>query len=122
MNKIESPLDVVTMAEVSERIKLTDSEATKKWCVNNDVTVHKVSNKDYVYRIDLEYTIGKPFVSDLQKKHPQNWKYLLKDILGNDALYNFFLANLGESRNDEAFTIVKPTNDKEKELFKKLIA
>jgi hypothetical protein len=110
------------MSEVGERIRLRDSEATKKWCVDNDVTVHKLSKKDYVYRIDLEYTIGKPFVSDLQKKHPSNWKYLLKDILGNDALYNLFLANLGESRNDAAFSVVKPTNEKEKELFEKLIA
>jgi len=122
VNKFEFALDVMTMSEVGERIKLRDSEAAKKWCVNNYVTVHKLSKKDYVYRIDLEYTLGKPFVSDLQKKHPLNWKYLLKDILGNDALYNLFLANLGESRNDAAFTVVKPTNTKEKELYKKLTA
>ena len=109
------------MSEVGERIKLRDSEAVKKWCVTNDVTVHKLSNRDYVYRIDLEYTIGKPFVSDLKKKHPEQWKFLLKEILCNDALYYIFLANLGESRNDGAFTVVKPTNEKEKELYKKLI-
>ena len=110
------------MSEVGERIKLKDSEAVKKWCVANDVTVHKLSNRDYVYRIDLEYTIGKPFVSDLKKKHPEQWKFLLKEILCNDALYYLFLANFGESRNDGVFTVVKPTNEKEKELYKKLIS
>lgn len=109
------------MSEVGQRIKLRDSEAVKKWCVNSDIAVHKVSNRDYVYQIDLEYTIGKPFVSDLQKKHPQHWKCLLKDILSNDALYNLFLANLGEPRNDRAFTIVQPTCGEEKELYQKLI-
>lgn len=116
------PLDIVKISEVSERIKLRDSEATKKWCVANNVTIHKLSKCDYVYRIDLEYTIGKPFVSDLKKKHPEEWKCLLKEILANDALYYLFLANLDEARNDKALTTVKPTNEKEKELYKKLIA
>lgn len=116
------PLDILTISEVSDRIKLKDSEATKKWCGTHDVIVHKFSNRDYVYKIDLEYTIGKPFVSDLKIKHPENWKCLLKDILGNDALYHIFLSNLSEPRNGEALTIVKPMNKKEEEMYKQLIA
>lgn len=110
------------MSEVSQRIKLKDSEATKRWCVTNSVTVHKFSKLDYVYKIDLECTIGKPFVAELKNKHPQQWRTLLKQILDNDALYHLFLANLDEARNLEALTIVKPTTLEEKELYKKLIS
>lgn len=116
------PLSVLSMAEVGKRIKLRDSEATKKWCVTNNIPIHRLSKKDCVYEIDLEYTIGIPFVSDLKKKHPQSWKCLLKDILANDALYNYFLCKLGEPRNDKGFTVVQPLNDKEKELYKNLIS
>lgn len=122
MNNSFFPLAVLTMAEVGKRIKLRDSEATKKWCVTNNIPLHKISKKDCVYQIDLEYTIGIPFVSDLKKKHPQSWTCLLKDILGNDALYNYFLCKLGEPRNDKGFSSVQLLNDKEKELYKNLIS
>lgn len=122
MNTKFNPLDVLTMSEVGEKIKLRDSEAIKKWCISNGVTVHKFSKLDYVYKIDLECTIGKPFVVDLKKKYPLQWKPLLKEILSNDALYYLFIANLGEARDLNTLTVVKPQSTKEKELYKKLIA
>jgi hypothetical protein len=109
------------MSEVANRISLKDSEAAKRWCQSNDITVHKFSKKDFVYEFDLEYTLTKPFVHDLKGKHPNHWQDILKDVLECDALYNYFLLNLGEPRNDKALATVEPLDKEQEDLIKRLL-
>ncbi len=121
MNAINPPLALVTMSEVAERISLKDSEAAKRWCLSNDITVHKLSKKDFVYEFDLEYHTSKPFVFDIQRRHPNDWKEILRDVLNWDALYNYFLLNLGEPRNDGALAEIAPSDKEQEELLKRLL-
>lgn len=109
------------MSEVAERISLKDSEAAKKWCLSNDITVHKLSKKDFVYEFDLEYHIIKPFVHDIQRRHPSDWKEILRDVLNWEALYNYFLLNLGQPRNYGDLVDIEPSDKEQEELLKRLL-
>ena len=109
------------MEEVASRIKMKDSASAKKWLQENDVAIFKVSKRDVVYNAHLEYTVSKPFVQNLQQKHPSHWKEILRDFLDDNGLYNYFLLNLGEPRNDVSFDQVVPSNEEEVKLYKLLL-
>lgn len=109
------------MEEVASRIKMRDSASAKKWLQENDVAIFKVSKRDVVYNAHLEYTVSKPFVQDLQQKHPSHWKEILQNFLNDDGLYNYFLLNLGQPRNDEALVDIEPSDKEQEELLKRLL-
>lgn len=102
-------LKLVSMSQVAERIQLKDLDAAKRWCEANQIAVYKFSKKYVVYQFDLEYAIGKPFVSALIEKHPTEWKTILQDLIKWNALYNYFLLNFNkqtESVSQEKFGVL----------------
>ena len=120
MNTLQFPFEIITIAEVGEQIRLKDTEAAKRWCLSNDVSVYKFSNRDCVYKLDLHFAISKPFILNLQKTNPLQWKEVLRDITPDISLYNYFLLKLGEPRNNKAFAEVLPSNSKEQDLLNSL--
>ena len=120
MNTLQFPFEIITIAEVGEQIRLKDTEAAKRWCLSNDVSVYKFSNRDCVYKLDLHFAISKPFILNLQKTNPLHWKEVLRDITPDISLYNYFLLKLGEPRNSKAFAEVLPSNSKEQDLLNSL--
>lgn len=108
------------MVEVAERISFKDAEAAKRWCHANDVNIHKFNKKIFVYQFDLEFALGKPFVLALMKKHPDQWKTILQDILKWEALYNYFLLNLGDQAEENSLAHITPNQGQEK-LLKRLL-
>ena len=122
MNTLQFPFEILTIAEVGEQVRLKDTDATRRWCLSNDVPLYKLTNKDCVYKLDLQYAISKSFILNLQKVNPFNWKEALKDITPDVSMYNFFLLKLGEPRNAMAFTDVEPTNETEQKLLKSILS
>ncbi len=102
MNTLQFPFEIFTIAEVGEQIRLKDTDAARRWCLSNQVPVYKISNRDYVYKIDLHFALSKPFVLNLQKTNPLNWKEVLNEITPDTSLYNYFLLKLSEPRNNKA--------------------
>ena len=122
LNTLQFPFEILTIAEAGQQIRLKDTEATKKWCISNEVPVYKFSKRDYVYKLDLQFTLSKPFILNLQKTNPIDWKDILKDIIPDTSLFNYFLLKLGEPRNSKSFSKVLPTNNKEKDLLNSLLS
>jgi hypothetical protein len=122
LNTLQFPFEIFTIAEVGEQIRLKDTDAAKRWCLSNQVPVYKISNRDYVYKLDLHFALSKPFILNLQKTNPLNWKEVLKDITSDISLYNYFLLKLGEPRNNKAFSKILPANTKEEDLLKSLLS
>lgn len=122
MNTLQFPFEIFTVAEVGEQIRLKDTDAAKKWCLRNQVPIYKISNRGYVYKLDVHFALSKPFILNLQKTNPLNWKEVLKDITSDISLYNYFLLKLGEPRNNKAFSKILPTNAKEEDLLKSLLS
>jgi hypothetical protein len=122
LNTLQFPFEIFTIAEVGEQIRLKDTDAAKRWCLSNQVPVYKLSNRDYVYKLDLHFALSKPFILNLQKTNPLNWKEVLKDITSDISLYNYFLLKLGEPRINKAFRDILPTNAKEQDLLKSLLS
>jgi hypothetical protein len=122
LNTLQFPFEIFTVAEVGEQIRLKDTEAAKRWCLSNGVPVYKLSNRDYVYKLDLHFALSKPFILNLQKTNPLNWKEVLREITPDISLYNYFLLKLDEPRNNKAFTEVLPSNSKEQDLLNSLLS
>ncbi|NMH28056.1 hypothetical protein [Flavobacterium silvaticum] len=121
MKSRTEPLALVPMTEVARRISLKDSEAAKRWCLQQKLSVHRFARRDFVYEFDLEFAVTKPFVLNLQLKHPNEWLNILKDVLDCDVLYNYFLLNLEQTRNDKALAIIEPLDAEQDELLKRLL-
>jgi len=122
LNILQPPFEILTIAEVGEQIKYKDTEAAKRWCLLNEVPVYKFSKRDYVYKLDLHFALSTPFILNIQKTNPLNWKEVLEDIIPDISLYNYFLLKLGEPRNNKAFAKVLPSNAKEQDLLKSLLS
>lgn len=122
MNTLQFPFEILTIAEAGQQIRLKDTEATKKWCLTNGVPIYKFSKRDYVYKLDLQFTLSKPFILNLQKTNPIDWMDVLRDITLDTSLFNYFLLKLGEPRKNKAFSNVLPTNNKEESLLNSLLS
>jgi hypothetical protein len=117
----ENPLATMSMSEIAERISLKDPEAAKRWCQANEVLIHKFSKKSFVYQFDFEYAMGKPFVLALIRKQPNHWKTILQDVLKWNALYNYFLLNIGEDIESMPFEDIKILDGQQEKLLKRLL-
>jgi hypothetical protein len=122
LNTLQFPFEILTIAEAGQQIRLKDTEATKKWCQTNGVPLYKFSKRDYVYKLDLQFTLSKPFILNLQKTNPIDWMDVLRDITLDTSLFNYFLLKLGEPRKNKAFSNVLPTNNKEESLLNSLLS
>ena len=112
---------LVSMARVAERIRLKDMEATKRWCDANEVRVHKFGKRYFVYEFDLEYAIGKPLVTALIEKHPDQWKVILYDLIAWDALYNYFVIRFDHQTQEVVDDTNRVLDDDQERLLKRLL-
>jgi hypothetical protein len=110
--------EILDLAHVAERINVIDIDAVRRWCKENDVSTYKFTKKYFVYRLDFEYAVGKPFVTNLIKKHPDGWKDILRELIKWDALYHYFIFNF----NDDHDLASGPTPaEGQEKLFKRLM-
>lgn len=117
----QATFKLISMSQVAERIQLKDLEAAKRWCDANEVRVHKFGKRHVVYEFDLEYAIGKPLVTALIEKHPDQWKVILHDLIAWDALYNYFLIRFDNQTQEVADETVRTLGDEQTKLLKRLL-
>lgn len=118
----EKNLRILTITEVAERIKTKDNIATKKWLEKKGIKIYTDTKTHYVYEIDVEVEIDKPWVINLMERYPENWKEVYKKTVKDNAVYEMVLLNLGEDVSYLPKTKIKILNENDKKLFEKLTA
>ena len=71
---ISRSLDTLTLAQVAEKINVKDVETAKKWLQEKRIKIHRFLNNSFVYQIEVDSQIDKPFVQQLRNKYPDKWK------------------------------------------------
>ncbi|MFV8466701.1 hypothetical protein [Flavobacterium sp. LB1P62] len=117
--KQNSSLVTLTLDEVGVMVKIRDVESIKRWLIKNNIEIHKFSRINYVYKIDVDCVIAKPFVLGLKLKYPNNWEQMFMKIAKDDFVYEMVLLSLGGEFIDKAMTKIKTKNAEEEALYKR---
>ena len=72
----------INLHQVGQYINRKDNRSIKKWLRDHRIPIHK-DGREYVFRIQVEQEVWKPFAEDLVKKYPNSWKPRLESIYGD---------------------------------------
>lgn len=120
--KQNGSLVTLTLDEVGVMVKIRDVESIKRWLMKNNIQIHKFSRINYVYKIDVDCVIAKPFVLGLKLKYPNNWEQMFKKIARDDFVYEMVVLSLGGEFIDKPMTKIKTRNAEEEALFKRYLS
>jgi hypothetical protein len=70
-DKSTKRLTFISLKEIGEEINLRNEKSIRNWVISRGLTIHKVSSKSFIYRIEYELNIDKPLVIELRKKNQQ---------------------------------------------------
>jgi hypothetical protein len=112
-------LNILTINEVSSKIKRKDFDSTKRWLINKNIKIHKDGKQLFVYEIDVDVEIDKIKVKELQVQFPNSWQEIYKKISQDYSVYEMVIHSLGLDYLSQPSTKLRPINTTEKELYNK---
>lgn len=114
-------LTVLTIQEVAQKIKKKDIDATRKWLDERNITIYKDSKPHYVYEIDIDCEMDKPYVRNLRNKHPNNWEEIYKKVAKDNSVYELVVLSLSGEISTRPTTKLKITRSDDVKLYKQLM-
>ena len=120
-NNISKGLDTLTLAQVAERINVKDIETAKKWLMINGIKIHRFINSLFVYQIEVDSQIDKPYVQQLRNKYPDKWKDRYRDVVKDLSVYNLTITLLEDEISPIPRVKSSNINKKDKERYKRLL-
>ena len=93
-NNISRSLDTLTLPQVAEKINVKDIETAKKWLVERGIKIHKFTKTPFVYQIEVDSHIDKPFVQQLRNRYPDKWRDRYRDVVKDLSVYNLTITLL----------------------------
>ena len=72
----------INLHQVGQYINRKDNRSIKKWLRDHHIHIHK-DGREYVFRIQVEQEVWRPFAEDLVKRYPNSWKPRLESIYGD---------------------------------------
>jgi hypothetical protein len=120
-NNISKGLDTLTLAQVAERINVKDIETAKKWLMINGIKIHRFINSLFVYQIEVDSQIDKPYVQQLRNKYPDKWKDRYRDVVKDLSVYNLTITLLEDEISPIPRVKISKINKKDEERYKNLL-
>jgi hypothetical protein len=120
-NNISKGLDTLTLAQVAERINVKNIETAKKWLMINGIKIHKFINSLFVYQIEVDSQIDKPYVQQLRNKYPDKWKDRYRDVVKDLSVYNLTITLLEDEISPIPRVKISKINKKDEERYKKIL-
>ena len=118
---ISRSLDTLTLAQVAERINVKDIETAKKWLKETRIKIHRFLNNFYVYQIEVDSQIDKPFVQQLRNKYPDKWKDRYRDVVKDLSVYHLTITLLEDEISPIPRVKSSKINKKDEIRYKKLL-
>ena len=120
-NNISRSLDTLTLPQVAEKINVKDIETAKKWLVERGIKIHKFTKTPFVYQIEVDSQIDKPFVQQLRNKYPDKWKDRYRDVVKDLSVYNLTITLLEDEISPVPAAISIRINKKDEKRYKDLL-
>ena len=114
-------LDTLTLEQVSERIHSTNERTTRRWLEECGIKVYRFARRSFVYQVEVESEIDKPFVLHLRNHHPDKWKERYRDVVKDLAVYNLLVSKIEDTPNPTPTVRARSINKKDEDWYKKLI-
>ena len=114
-------LDTLTLEQVSERIHSTNEKKTRRWLEACGVKVYRFARKSFVYQVEVESEIDKPFVLHLRNQHPDKWKERYRDVVKDLAVYNLLVSKIEDTPTPTPTVRARRVNKKDEERYKRLL-
>ena len=120
-NNISRSLDTLTLPQVAEKINVKDIETAKKWLVERGIKIHKFIKTSFVYQIEVDSQIDKPFVQQLRNKYPDKWKDRYRDVVKDLSVYNLTITLLEDEISPVPAARSIRINKKDEKRYKDLL-
>ena len=120
-SNISKGLDTLTLAQVAERINVKNIETAKKWLIANGIKIHRFINSLFVYQIEVDSQIDKPYVQQLRNKYPDKWKDRYRDVVKDLSVYNLTITLLEDEISPIPRVKSSNINKKDEERYKRLL-
>jgi len=120
-NNISKGLDTLTLAQVAERINVKNIETAKKWLIANGIKIYRFINGSFVYQIEVDSQIDKPYVQQLRNKYPDKWKDRYRDVVKDLSVYNLTITLLEDEISPIPRIKSSNINKKDEERYKRLL-
>jgi hypothetical protein len=114
-------LGTLTLAQVAERINVKNIETAKKWLMINGIKIHRFINSLFVYQIEVDSQIDKPYVQQLRNKYPDKWKDRYRDVVKDLSVYNLTITLLEDEISPIPRVKSSNINKKDEERYKRLL-
>ena len=114
-------LDTLTIPQVANKINVKDNDTAKKWLSDRNITIYKWSSQPFVYQIEVDCEIDKPYVMTLRNKYPMQWKEIYRGVVKDIAVYNLQLIQLEQLPTPTPTTSVKPLDKNDEKIYKDLL-
>jgi hypothetical protein len=118
---ISRSLDTLTLAQVAEKINVKNIETAKKWLEEKGIKVHRFLTNSFVYQIEVDSQIDKPFAQQLRNKYPDKWKERYKEVVKDLSVYNLTITLLEDEISPIPRLKCSKINKKDQERYKKLL-
>ena len=114
-------LETLTIPQVAHKINVKDNDTAKKWLSDRNIPIYKWSSQPFVYQIEVDCEIDKPYVMTLRNKHPHQWKEIYRGVVKDMAVYNLQLIQLEQLPTPTPTTGVKPLDKNDEKIYKDLL-
>ena len=120
-NNISRSLDTLTIPQVAEKINVKDIETAKKWLVERGIKIHKFTRTPFVYQIEVDSQIDKPYVQQLRNRYPDKWRDRFRDVVKDLSVYNLTITLLEDEISPVPAARSIRINNKDQKRYKDLL-
>jgi hypothetical protein len=122
INRKSNSLETLTISEVSVLLCFKNDLTTRKWLKDNAIQIHRLTKRSFVYQIELDFVLDKPYVMDLKRKHPQNWRESYRCVAKDKSLYDLMILEIDKEVCFTPTTKVSIKSKTDQKLFKSLVS
>lgn len=112
-------LPIITVQTVATILGVKN-ETASRWLKQNDIPIHKICKKSNVFQIEVDVAIDKLRAKDLMLKYPRNWEERYQQEANDNKVCQLVIQELKGETWIRPSTIVKPINESDYKILKRL--
>ena len=114
-------LDTLTLEQVTERIHGSNEKSTRKWLQERGIQIYRHARVSFVYQIEVDSEIDKPYVISLRNRYPDKWKERYREVVKDLAVYNHTISKIEDTPTPTPSVRTRRIHKKDEDRYKRLL-
>ena len=114
-------LETLTLEEVTERIHGSNEKSTRKWLKERGIQIYRHARLSFVYQIEVDSEIDKPYVISLRNRYPDKWKERYREVVKDLAVYNHTISKIEDTPTPTPSVRTRRINKKDEDRYKRVL-